>query len=306
MAPRFSIVITCFNQKDFIAAAVESALAQAHPHKEIIVVDDGSIDGSRDLLETYSNDIRLAAFAENRGVIAARNHGAELACGEYLVFLDGDDLLTPWALDVYEHVITARSPQIVVGCATWFQGDVPPHMSEENKSSRIEFADYPSLMAKDRSMWLSASVLVVKRKKFDEVGGWTPGIFHMDLYDIAAKLGQSGRTICVFSPSTTLYRVHSANSRQNVKAFVDMALHIIRKEKTAQYPGNSAHPLQRAAWFGGMAAFWAHKAFQSGLHSKAAALATSGLFMILAVLFRGAGLWIRGRRPLEILEQPHA
>jgi glycosyltransferase involved in cell wall biosynthesis len=306
MAPRFSVVITCFNQKKYVGAAVDSALCQGHRGKEIIVVDDGSADGSREILEAYSDSIRLSAFPENRGAIAARNHGAALASGEYLVFLDGDDLLVPWALDIYENVIAGRSPEIAVGCATWFDGDVPPELSGQDRWSRIKFMDYPTLMAKDRPVWLSASVLVVKRKKFHEVGGWTPGIFHMDLYDIAAKLGQVGRTVCVFSPSTTLYRVHSQNSRKNVTAFVEGALRIIQKEKAGEYPRDSAHMLQRYAWFGGMVIFWAQQAVRAGLRSEAAALVTSGFGMILAAVVRSAGIRIRGRPQPGTFEYPNA
>jgi glycosyltransferase involved in cell wall biosynthesis len=302
---QFSIVVTCFNQKRFIAAAVDSALAQAHPDTEIIVVDDGSVDGSRELLEGYSDVIRLVRFPENRGAIEARNHGAALARGEYLVFLDGDDLFTPWALRVYALAIAGRSPKIVIGCATWFEGDVPPRITERDRPTRIELMDCPTLMAKDRPVWLSASVLVVERQTFNKVGGWTPGIFHMDLYDIAAKLGQVGRTVCVYLPFTALYRVHSENSTQNVKAFVDMALHIVEKENGGQYPRDSSGSLQRQAWFGGMVAFWTKKAARSGLYRAAAALAASGSVMFLAAALRGAFLKVKGPRPLLTLEWPN-
>src|SRR5215469_10781174 len=93
---RFSIVVTCYNQVDFIGAAVKSALAQnIHLLREVIVVDDGSSDGSRELLESYGESIRYCPLPHNLGAVEARNEGAALASGEYLVFLDGDDLLMP-------------------------------------------------------------------------------------------------------------------------------------------------------------------------------------------------------------------
>jgi glycosyltransferase involved in cell wall biosynthesis len=106
----FSIVITCFNQSGFIGSAIRSALLQSLPAAEIIVVDDASTDGSRELIRSFADSIRLIELAVNRGAVEARNLGAETATGEYLVFLDGDDLLVPWALEIYSQLITARGP----------------------------------------------------------------------------------------------------------------------------------------------------------------------------------------------------
>src|ERR1035437_2593989 len=96
--PQFSLVITFYNQRDFIRAAVESALSQ-NPNlsKEIIVVDDGSTDGSREVLEEYRDAVQLHLLPSNHGPLGARNHGAAQASGQYLVFLDGDDVLMPRA-----------------------------------------------------------------------------------------------------------------------------------------------------------------------------------------------------------------
>src|SRR5438270_4159074 len=104
---RFSIIITCHNQHDFIKDAVDSALLQPGDAKEIVVVDDASTDGSLQLLEQYGSRIRLAPLKNNVGTVGARNHGASLAQGDYLVFLDGDDAMMPWALDVYSRIINS-------------------------------------------------------------------------------------------------------------------------------------------------------------------------------------------------------
>ena len=85
---RFSIIITCHNQRDFIQAAVDSALSQ-NPTllADIVVVDDGSTDGSPGLLDAYQNSIQLQVNPTNLGAVEARNQGARLAHGAYLVFL---------------------------------------------------------------------------------------------------------------------------------------------------------------------------------------------------------------------------
>ncbi len=90
---RFSIVITCYNQERFIRAALDSALSQCEPTQEVIVVNDGSRDGSKEALEAFGDSIVLINFSANRGASEARNYGASLASGEYVVFLDGDECL---------------------------------------------------------------------------------------------------------------------------------------------------------------------------------------------------------------------
>ncbi|MEM6448334.1 MAG: glycosyltransferase [Cyanobacteria bacterium P01_D01_bin.123] len=89
-----SILIPCYNAETWIGAAVESALAQTYPHCEVIVVDDGSSDGSVEVLRGFGNAIRLET-GPNRGGNATRNRLLELSEGEWLQYLDSDDYLLP-------------------------------------------------------------------------------------------------------------------------------------------------------------------------------------------------------------------
>ena len=79
--PKFSIVIACYNQRHFVQSAVESAISQPHPSKEVIAVDDGSSDGTPEVLDGFGDSIRLVKFEKNQGAIAARNHASSLATG---------------------------------------------------------------------------------------------------------------------------------------------------------------------------------------------------------------------------------
>lgn len=90
-----SIVIPTFNDRDWICDAVDSALAQSYEKCEVIVVDDGSTDGTEALLRSrYRGRIRYL-HQPNRGLGAARNTGLAMASGEYVQFLDADDILLP-------------------------------------------------------------------------------------------------------------------------------------------------------------------------------------------------------------------
>jgi glycosyltransferase involved in cell wall biosynthesis len=89
--PLFSVIIPLFNKVGYIQSTLASVAAQTFTDFEVIVVDDGSTDGSASVAEAYSKiPVRLVRQA-NAGAAAARNHGAEVACGTYLAFLDADD-----------------------------------------------------------------------------------------------------------------------------------------------------------------------------------------------------------------------
>jgi glycosyltransferase involved in cell wall biosynthesis len=94
--PLVSIAIINYNYEDYVGAAIESALAQDYPNVEVIVVDDGSRDGSRAVIEGYGDRVR-AFFQENAGQSAASNRGFALSRGEIFFFLDADDRLLPGA-----------------------------------------------------------------------------------------------------------------------------------------------------------------------------------------------------------------
>jgi glycosyltransferase involved in cell wall biosynthesis len=97
--PKISIYISSYQQKKYLDLAIKSALAQDYPNLEIIIVDDCSTDGSRELIETYLRtfpSLLKANFnAKNEGMIKNFNTGIQLCSGEYIMRLDGDDILMP-------------------------------------------------------------------------------------------------------------------------------------------------------------------------------------------------------------------
>jgi len=92
--PCVSIIIPCYKQAQFLAEAIDSALAQTYPHVEVVVVNDGSPDNTADVCKRYGNRIRYVE-QENKGVSEARNAGIRAAIGEYILPLDADDKIDP-------------------------------------------------------------------------------------------------------------------------------------------------------------------------------------------------------------------
>src|SRR3546814_65596 len=108
----FSVVIPTYNRKKFIGTTLKSILAQQCTDYEIIVVDDGSTDGTRESLASYGSSVRILE-QPNYGPGAARNLGLGEARGDYVAFLDSDDIWFPWTLETFATLITKHdSPSI--------------------------------------------------------------------------------------------------------------------------------------------------------------------------------------------------
>jgi glycosyltransferase involved in cell wall biosynthesis len=129
-APLVSIVIACYNQAEFLHRAIESARQQTYPRTEIIVVDDGSTDGSAGVASEHGvHCVRQA----NRGPAAARNRGLQECTGEFVVFLDADDRLLPHGVEANVDAFMARPDAALVSGwgrraydAKWEPPRVPP------------------------------------------------------------------------------------------------------------------------------------------------------------------------------------
>lgn len=101
LKPNISIIIPNYNSSPYIIETLESCLSQTYQNFEVIIVDDGSTDDSVSLIQKFiQNDTRISLFKqENKGPSSARNKGTELSKGEFLFYLDADDVLFPFALE---------------------------------------------------------------------------------------------------------------------------------------------------------------------------------------------------------------
>src|SRR5437870_11720 len=92
-----SVIIPNYNYAHYVSQAIDSVLAQTYPHREVIVINDGSTDNSAEVLRSYGDSIRWID-QENRGQSVARNRGIEESRGDLVAFLDGDDAWLPTKL----------------------------------------------------------------------------------------------------------------------------------------------------------------------------------------------------------------
>lgn len=114
--PYFSIIIPSFNRANIINSTIQSVLQQSFQDFQILIVDDGSTDNSKEIIEAYLTDPRIKYnYQNNAGVCTARNTGAQNATGDYLIFLDSDDTVErEWLKDFYD--LTQENNYDIVYC----------------------------------------------------------------------------------------------------------------------------------------------------------------------------------------------
>lgn len=166
-SPPVAIIIPCWNAEKWVARAIRSALDVGYPNLEVIVIDDGSTDGSLDVIRSLGNRIRWET-GPNRGACAARNRGLALSSAEYVLFLDADDYLE--AGSITNWIAAAEGSDVVFG----------PCRHEPN-GRRITFPVTSNGMDIMR-LWLQnhtvAPCSVLWRKSFlFSLGGWDEAIW---------------------------------------------------------------------------------------------------------------------------------
>ena len=122
-----SVIVPVYNAAPYLPRMLDSLYAQSFPDREIIVIDDGSTDGSSDIIEAYRRRHRETRVVsqENRGVSAARNRGMELARGMYLAFPDADDVLEPNMYSVLLRAACRGELDVALGNGRFLRGERP-------------------------------------------------------------------------------------------------------------------------------------------------------------------------------------
>jgi hypothetical protein len=209
-------------------------------------------------------------------------------------------VLLPWALNVYDRIVTIKKPKIILSCMQWFDGSLQ-QLEQTDVPHQIEFAEYELLMKRDRRYQAGGSAIVIERQTFGQVKGWTDQFFPFEDIDMLMKLGNSGPAIQLLSPSTKGYRIHASNVRHRLPTMVGGLYKVIEREKSGVYPGGPNLRKQRYAVLGAPVWFWIKSAFRAGLYSAAMSVLARGWPMFLAACARKIGTVIGGPRKTEVL-----
>ena len=135
MKPFFSVIIAVYNRENHIAKAIESLLAQSFQNWEAIIVDDGSKDGTLNIINQYKHDnrIQIVVLDENEGVASARNKGIQFAKGDYLTFLDSDDWYKPNHLESRYSILEEQEIDLLHGGVEIIGNDKVPDKNDITK-----------------------------------------------------------------------------------------------------------------------------------------------------------------------------
>jgi glycosyltransferase involved in cell wall biosynthesis len=182
--PLVSVIIPTYNRGWVLSEAIDSVLAQDFQDYELIVVDDGSTDDTREILDTYGRDI-IVLHQTNKGVSAARNQGIAQAGGQLLAFLDSDDIWLPRKLSQQVDFFKLH-PDAVINQTEeiWIRNNVRVNPKDRHHK--------PSGMIFERSLGLclvSPSAVMIKKTLFDDVGVFDENLPACEDYDLWLRIG---------------------------------------------------------------------------------------------------------------------
>jgi glycosyltransferase involved in cell wall biosynthesis len=246
--PLFSVIIPTYNRAALIGAALESVFAQEFADYEVIVVDDGSTDQTAEMVARHGDRVRYVR-QENRGPAAARNLGISQARGEYICFLDSDDLWFPWTLQAYAQAISAHNrPAFVAGTDVKFsdESQLPRNQLAEVKCD--SFADYYTAAGRSKGgqiLWIGMCAVAIRADVLRAVGGFTDRHINSEDSDLWMKLGIAPGFVQISAPPVFGYRRHGNSAVLDIDRAYRGCEFLLEQESTGRYPGGNARKIER-------------------------------------------------------------
>jgi glycosyltransferase involved in cell wall biosynthesis len=238
----FSVVIPTYNRAHLLARTLESVWQQRFTDYEVVVVDDGSTDGTQEYLRTFGDRIRVVRQA-NSGPGAARNIGVLAARGEYVALLDSDDLWFPWTLNIFAQAVGEfRHPCIVGGQLVEFTDEAELVSIREGPYQTSWFADF---IASSRFPYYVGSGTCVLHRAALSGTTFLEDRLNAEDHDLTLQLGVMPGFVRILSPVTLAWRRHPASETGDFASSVSGALRLLAREKSGTYPGGVARSRER-------------------------------------------------------------
>jgi glycosyltransferase involved in cell wall biosynthesis len=220
--PKVSVIMPTYNQAHFIAEAIQSVLDQTFQDFEIVVVDDGSTDNTKEVVDSFRDPRIRYIHQENRGVAAASNTGLKASIGEYLAGLASDDLWLPRNLELKVKLLDSR-PDIGLVCSDIYSFDSDTgatlgrkwqnrsdcYLRELQDGTRQPLGEFLS-----REPPFSWTTVMVRCHVFDDVGYFDESLWAED-YDMFVRVLQRFSSIGIINVPLVRYRVHRTSLSSN-------------------------------------------------------------------------------------------
>jgi glycosyltransferase involved in cell wall biosynthesis len=299
-----SVVIPAYNAAAFLSETLDSVLAQTYTNLEIIVVDDGSTDATPQLLEKYSDRIRVLRQV-NAGQAAARNHGAREARGELLAFLDCDDLWDPDKIARQAALLSRFPSALAVYC------DHRTIDAQGQPMASSAALGYPRPSGNIlRALLLGPCIVtpglvLLRHQAFDEAGGFDESPLMRGHEDYALWLRLAALGSAVYSPDTLVsYRRHNQQASKQKHYEMHMArakMNALTAIQDVIQASDDQNVKRLFAWLldeSLLSAAWAVR--QTGDHAESRRIAARALALrptsMRAWYALGAALWPRWMR----------
>jgi len=222
---KISVIIPTYNRADFLREAIDSVLAQTYREFELLVIDDGSTDHTRDVIAMYGKQL-TSHFQENRGVSSARNLGIRVSQGEYIALLDSDDRWLPQKLE-RQIAIMEHHPDLQL-CHTeeiWIRHGVRVNPKKKHKKYSGDIFQYCLPLCV-----ISPSSVMIRRTVFDEVGGFDERLPACEDYDLWLRITKTYPVYFIETPllikrgghSDQLSRKHWGIDRFRIQALENL------------------------------------------------------------------------------------
>jgi glycosyltransferase involved in cell wall biosynthesis len=231
MNPLISVIIPTFNSGALVCSAIESAIKQTYQPLEIILVDDGSTDGTPELVRKFNGNI-VYVRQENKGVASARNTGIGLARGEFIAFLDADDQWLPEKIAKQLEAFKRNAEVGAVHSDLWYW-----HPGTGNKLARKlgreKFTGdcYANFFGENRVL---TSSIMVRKACFDKVGLFDENLRLAEDWDMWARIARFFKFDYILEP-LLYYRVHSGSLSTN-KLELEKSLLVVLKKMIGNDP----------------------------------------------------------------------
>jgi glycosyltransferase involved in cell wall biosynthesis len=223
-ATGISVIIPVYNGERYLAAAVESVIRQSHAPLEILIIDDGSTDGTGQLVHGFAGPIRYV-YQENQGPAAARNLGVTLARGELIAFLDADDLWLPEKLERQAALLfTNPAIDMVFGQVEQFSS---PDLPEDF-----------SYIAHQSQDGLHIGAMLIRRTAFAQVGPFATHYQAGEFIDWYARAMSVGLTQQMLAEVVMRRRLHGNNmmirQKSATASYTQILKAALRRRRTSQ------------------------------------------------------------------------
>lgn len=224
-SPLVTVIVPSYNHVTYVELAIQSVLRQTYPNIELIVIDDGSTDGSGELLSGLAkrHGFRLEIQA-NKGLSRTLNKGISLARGKYICPFGSDDLML---LDRIEKQVNFMecNPEIAVCGGNQLLIDSAGTILERRQVFRpYTELDFDAMFVR-RELVIPASSAMIRKSVLDKEGGYDSAIKLEDIY-LWLKLASRGYRIACLNDVLIYYRKHATNSYKNVEYMLDSMLKI--------------------------------------------------------------------------------